>query len=367
LINSYLFDMMKAFLIAMLLISAVWAQDAPEASIAGVTDLTADNFDEIVGKEQAVLAEFYAPWCGHCKSLVPEYTKLGAAVASNKAAAAKVVIGKCNSEEHSSIGSRFGVQGFPTIKFFPAGSLEAQDYEGGRTAEDFVKFLNEKTNAGIFIPREVSDTVVLGPHNFDKIVKDANKDVLVKFYAPWCGHCKTLAPVFDKIATTYKAEANIVIAKVDADEAPNKPLAETYGVTGFPTLKWFPKDNKAGEDYSGGRDEDAFVTFLNEKTGAKRVLGGGLTEDAGTYAACDALAAGYLQADAAAQKTITESLSANADCEKYAKVVAKVNAKGDSYISKEKARLSKMLDGNNIALDKQDNFQIRINVLSKFE
>ena len=55
-----------------------------------------------------------------------------------------------------------------------------------------------------------------------------------------------------------------MIANVDADKY--KDLGEKYGVSGFPTLKFFPKTNKAGEDYDGGCDLDAFVAFINEKS-----------------------------------------------------------------------------------------------------
>ena len=66
--------------------------------------------------------------------------------------------------------------------------------------------------------------------------------------APWCGHCKSLAPTYEKVATAYKAEPDIVIAKMDADKY--KTVPGRYGVSGFPTLKWFPKNNKDGEDVS---------------------------------------------------------------------------------------------------------------------
>jgi protein disulfide-isomerase A6 len=57
--------------------------------------------------------------------------------------------------------------------------------------------------------------VVLTPTNFDKVLLDTSKDVLVEFYAPWCGHCKSL--VYEKVAAAYKAEKDVVVAKVDAD------------------------------------------------------------------------------------------------------------------------------------------------------
>lgn len=50
---------------------------------------------------------------------------------------------------------------------------------------------------------------VLTPDNFDKIVMDPTKDVLVEFYAPWCGHCKSLAPIYEKVAATYAGEPNV--------------------------------------------------------------------------------------------------------------------------------------------------------------
>lgn len=54
-----------------------------------------------------------------------------------------------------------------------------------------------------------------------------------------------------------------------------------YGVSGFPTLKFFPRNNKAGEDYEGGRDLDDFVAFINEKCGTSRDGKGQLTSKVG--------------------------------------------------------------------------------------
>ena len=57
--------------------------------------------------------------------------------------------------------------------------------------------------------------VVVGS-TFDEIVNDASNDVLVEFYAPWCGHCKTLEPIYKKTAKKLKSVAGIVLAKIDA-------------------------------------------------------------------------------------------------------------------------------------------------------
>ena len=80
---------------------------------------------------------------------------------------------------------------------------------------------------------------VLDPSNFEAIALDETKDVLVEFYAPWCGHCKTLTPKYEKVAETFAAEGNVVVAKVDADA--HRDLGSKYDVSGFPTIKFFPK------------------------------------------------------------------------------------------------------------------------------
>jgi protein disulfide-isomerase A6 len=74
-----------------------------------------------------------------------------------------------------------------------------------------------------------------------------------------------------------------IVANVDANAELNKPLAAKYDVHGFPTIKFFSKDNKeTPETYTGGRTEADFVNFLNEKCGTHRAVGGGLTDEVNT-------------------------------------------------------------------------------------
>eukprot|EP00388_Colpodella_angusta_P000461 GDKJ01001649.1.p1 GENE.GDKJ01001649.1~~GDKJ01001649.1.p1 ORF type:complete len:425 (-),score=127.93 GDKJ01001649.1:108-1382(-) len=104
-----------------------------------------------------------------------------------------------------------------------------------------------------------SPVKLLTQADFDNVVINSNESVLVEFFASWCGHCKQLAPEYEK---TAKALSGIVKVVAVEDQA----VMGKYGVQGFPTIKFFPADNKkAPKDYNQARTADAMTTFaLNE-------------------------------------------------------------------------------------------------------
>ena len=105
------------------------------------------------------------------------------------------------------------------------------------------------------------DVLILTDSTFDKAITDF-KNILVLFYAPWCGHCKKFHPEFSKAATTLKNE-NLHLGKVDATE--NRKLAEKYKITSYPTIKLF--SNGRAIPYEGGRTEKSVVDWMRKKTG----------------------------------------------------------------------------------------------------
>jgi len=111
------------------------------------------------------------------------------------------------------------------------------------------------------IPATNDDAVkVLVGKTFADIVYDKEKDVFVEFYAPWCGHCKKLAPVWDELGEIFEDKApNVVIAKMDST---SNALPEDIDIQGFPTLIFFPADNKKGVLYNNDRDLDNLKEFV---------------------------------------------------------------------------------------------------------
>lgn len=184
-----------------------------------------------------------------------------------------------------------------------------------------------------------------------------------------CLDCKTLAPIWETLANDFALESDIVIAKVDAEAENARALAKEQGVTGYPTIKFFPKGSTEPEAYSGARSEEAFVEFLNAKTGSNRAVGGGLNNKAGTVAVLDKLVAEYVPAKNF-EKLAAEIKKAAKDLkDKYAQYYVKVAdklAQNQEYATKELARLVKVLSKGGSAPEKLDDMVSRSNILRGF-
>lgn len=102
--------------------------------------------------------------------------------------------------------------------------------------------------------------VVAVGKNFDDVVMNVDKDSLIEFYAPWCGHCKKLTPIYDEVGEKLRNEAGVQLVKMDATANDVPPQFE---VRGFPTLFWLPKgDKKNPVKYDGGREVDNFMEYI---------------------------------------------------------------------------------------------------------
>jgi len=263
-------QLLSSLFISVLFLLAVLQSAKCEGDVTVLTDA---NFEEKT-KEGSWLVEFYAPWCGHCKKLAPTWEEFATAVKGD------IHVGKVDCTVEKSTAQRFGIRGYPTIKFVKDGKF--YDYQSARTVESFTKFAKEefkskegkdipKAGAGeaekkdapatekkpVESPKETatgpSDVVVLDTKSFDE--KVSSGDWLVEFYAPWCGHCKRLAPIWDELATKSKGKLNV--AKVDCTV--EKDISARFGIRGFPTIKLL----KGGKvyDFKGQRTIEEFTKF----------------------------------------------------------------------------------------------------------
>ncbi|KAL8706863.1 MAG: hypothetical protein Q9201_000132 [Fulgogasparrea decipioides] len=334
---------------------------------SSVLDLIPDNFDKIVLKSgKPALVEFFAPWCGHCKNLAPVYEELAQ---SFEFASDRIVIGKVDADEHKDLGRRFGVQGFPTLKWFDGKSDTPEAYDSGRDLDSLSSFISKKTGIKPKAKKVAPSAVeMLNDRTFKQQI-GGDKDVLVAFTAPWCGHCKSLAPTWEMVAKDYAAEPNVLIAKVDAEAENSKSTAEAQGVKSYPTIKYFPRGSTTPEPYEGGRSEKDILEFMNKKAGTHRAVGGGLDAKAGLISSLDAIVQKLTAGGSLASISEEASKAAHGLKDKYADYYLKVFGKlgkSEGYAQKELARLEGLIKKGGLAPEKVDDLVSRSNILRTF-
>jgi len=176
----------------------------------------------------------------------------------------------------------------------------------------------------------------------------------------------------------------------------NSELCGKYGVSGYPTLKWFSKEDKAHPTaYSESRELASFVSFINQNSGTHRLVNGRLTAEIGRIAEIDEVVSGYDDAEdksaiIAQVKKIAAGLTGDAakyyhffpfamihiahtlwlhpyrSAKVYLRTLELLQKKPD-YIQTETDRLNRMLDGTNLTPNKIDEFVVRLNILSAFD
>merc|ERR1719412_434884 len=115
------------------------SEPVPESNDDPVYVLVGSEFENVIGKEQDVFVEFYAPWCGHCKRLAPEYENVGKAFADVDS----VIIAKVDATENDTPED---IKGFPTLIFYPKGTTKGVKYSGDRKQEAIVEWIKENAS-----------------------------------------------------------------------------------------------------------------------------------------------------------------------------------------------------------------------------
>ncbi|EEC84682.1 hypothetical protein OsI_31602 [Oryza sativa Indica Group] len=284
--------MRPAVAAALLLVAAAVAASPVSALYSAgspVLQFNPNNFkSKVLNSNGVVLVEFFAPWCGHCQQLTPIWEK-AAGVLKGVATVAAL-----DADAHKELAQEYGIRGFPTIKVFVPGKPPV-DYQGARDVKPIVEFalsqvkallrdrLNGKTSAGSGGKKsggssektEPSASIELNSQNFDKLVTKSKDLWIVEFFAPWCGHCKKLAPEWKKAAKNLKGQVKLGHVDCDAEKNTNssvwsvdksyRSLMSKYKVEGFPTILVFGADKESPFPYQGARVASAIESFALEQ------------------------------------------------------------------------------------------------------
>lgn len=233
----------------------------PEAG-AGLVEYTDTTFKASVGHGRHFI-KFYAPWCGHCQRLAPAWEALAHSFEHDKS----VTIGKVDCTQYQAICTQYEVKGYPTLLWIVDGK-KVEKYSGDRSHEDLKKFAvtmigkEEEQDGGQKPLKDDPQTpvVVLTSENFANAIEKGYS--MVKFFAPWCGHCKRMAPTYDELGRKFIGHDQVKIAKVDCTQEVNRALCNEQNVDGFPTLFLYKNGEKLSE-YNGDRSLNDMANFIS--------------------------------------------------------------------------------------------------------
>ncbi|MGH0176150.1 UNVERIFIED_CONTAM: hypothetical protein FKN15_072156 [Acipenser sinensis] len=284
-----------------LLFSRVFCENEAEEDEHSKHLYTAEMFTNAI-ESSPHFVMFFAPWCGHCQRLQGTWNEMGDKYNNMENPPAYVV--KVDCTQHTSLCSEQGVRGYPTLKLFKPdqeavkyqGARDLQtlenwmlktldeepavdQYRGKRDLDSLKEFVDSQLKVALEAAEDTLDNEVqqqteeaakeeheeqestvltLGESNFDETV--AKGLTFIKFYAPWCGHCKNLAPIWEDLSKKeFPGLTDVKIAKVDCTV--ERTLCNRFSVRGYPTLLMF-RAGQQGDEHNGGRDLESLHSFV---------------------------------------------------------------------------------------------------------
>eukprot|EP00262_Sarcandra_glabra_P018748 TRINITY_DN684_c0_g1_i2.p1 TRINITY_DN684_c0_g1~~TRINITY_DN684_c0_g1_i2.p1 ORF type:complete len:579 (+),score=130.37 TRINITY_DN684_c0_g1_i2:33-1739(+) len=214
------------------------AYSPPSVDEIDVVVLKEGNFSEFLGKNRYVMVEFYAPWCGHCQALAPEYA---AAATELKGEA---VLAKVDATEENELAQKYDVQGFPTVLFFVDGVHKP--YPGHRTKDAIVTWIKKKTGPAIHNITTTEDA---------ERILDVEKKLVLAFVDSLKGHES------QELAATSRLEDD-----VNFYQTTNPDVAELFHINPIsnrPALVMLKKEAEKLAYFDGTFTKSAIAEFVS--------------------------------------------------------------------------------------------------------
>ncbi|XP_050310725.1 dnaJ homolog subfamily C member 10-like [Anthonomus grandis grandis] len=199
-----------------------------------VVNLNEDNFSLLARKpaKEMWVVDFFAPWCGPCQQLAPEFRKLAKSLSQFK----DIIIAQVDCVANNQLCSSQNIGAYPTIRLYPLGSKGMSTvavHNGQRDALSLKRWILN------FLPSNVE---ALNEVEFRQqiLTKKYYLPWLVDFYAPWCGHCVHFEPEYRTVA--QRLNGKVRCAKIDCEA--HRVFCGHQRVTGYPTVRLYLSPNK---------------------------------------------------------------------------------------------------------------------------
>jgi len=225
--------------------------------------LNDSNFEMALAKYDYLLVKFYAPWCGHCKTLAPEYSKAALNLNSSEK---KMALAKVDATVETKLAEKYNIEGFPTIKFFI--NAREHDYNGGRTSEDIIEWVHKKSGPSVKELKsheEIQELIT--QNNVIVVYYGKNEGVIWNAYHDAAEVNDNLLFTFTSdpdVAARHNVKENDIVLHKTFDENKN-----VYDITKEHTLENISEfiDENSMRLVSGFNEKSAEFIFGKSKTG----------------------------------------------------------------------------------------------------
>ncbi|KAL0963701.1 hypothetical protein UPYG_G00309760 [Umbra pygmaea] len=216
-----------------------------------------DSFTELVNRRrhgEAWMVDFYAPWCGPCQALLPEWRRMARALNGF------IKVGTVDCQKHHSFCQGQGVRAYPEIRLYPQNANRRdvyQNYNGWHRDANSLKIWAMGT-----LPRASVD---LSPDDFRNLLIRGTEHWVVDFYAPWCGPCQHFAPEFEILARMLKG--SVRAGKLDCQA--HHQTCQSAGITAYPSVRFYPylgtDKREQGGEHVNSRDANSIADVLRQR------------------------------------------------------------------------------------------------------